>query len=163
MLFDAEFWVAIAFVMFIAILGYVGVHRRVLDALDRRGIQIKRELDGASGLKKEAEALLREAYRKRREIEHEVDSIINSARAERRHLVAEAKAKVEEFVRRRTELAETRLARAERQAVADVRAAAAEVAVSAAEEVLMRSLNGKDADKCLMRSIEAVKTELSNK
>ena len=33
---DAEFWVALAFVLFIGVLGYFGAHRKLLDALDRR-------------------------------------------------------------------------------------------------------------------------------
>ena len=34
--FDAEFFVAVAFVFFLGVLGYVGVHRTLLSALDKR-------------------------------------------------------------------------------------------------------------------------------
>ena len=45
---------------------------------------------------------------------------------------------MEEFVTRRTKMAETKIAQAEAQAVADVRAAAADAAVAAAEKMLPR-------------------------
>ena len=53
-------------------------------------------------------------------------------------MAAEAKAKMEEFVARRTKMAETKIAQAEAQALADVRGAAAEAAVGAAEKILAR-------------------------
>ena len=35
-MFEAEFWVAVAFVILMGILGYFGVHRAILRALDHR-------------------------------------------------------------------------------------------------------------------------------
>ena len=61
-------------------------------------------------------------------------------------MAAEAKAKMEEFVARRTKMAETKIAQAEAQAVADVRAAAAEAAVAAAEKILDETVKGKVAE-----------------
>ena len=68
---------------------------------------------------------------------------------------------MEEFVARRTKLAETKIAQAEAQAVADVRAAAAEAAVSAAEKILTESVTGKVADDLLTRGIGDVKSKLN--
>ena len=53
---------------------------------------------------------------------------------------------MEEFVARRTKMAETKIAQAEAQAVADVRAAAADAAVAAAAEILTDTVKGKVAD-----------------
>ena len=44
---EAEAWVAVAFVIFLGILIYVGAHRRVIDAIDQRQARIKSELDEA--------------------------------------------------------------------------------------------------------------------
>ncbi len=57
-MFEAEFWVAVAFVLFIAILVYAGAHKKVLEALDQRSARIKAELDEARRLRDEAEKLL---------------------------------------------------------------------------------------------------------
>ena len=56
--FDAEFWVAVAFVIFIAVLIKLGAFRVLIDALDDRGARIKAELDEARRVRAEAQALL---------------------------------------------------------------------------------------------------------
>ena len=68
---------------------------------------------------------------------------------------------MEEFVARRTKMAETKIAQAEAQAVADVRAAAAEAAVSAAEKILTDTVKGKVADDLIARGIGDVKAKLN--
>ena len=146
MSFEAEFWVAVAFVLFLAVLAKFGVHRKVLGALDERSARIKSELDEARRLRDEAQAILAESQRKRRDAEQEAEAIMAGAKAEAERLAAEAKVKMEEFVARRTKMAETKIAQAEAQALADVRAAAAEAAVGAAEKILTQAAKGKIAD-----------------
>jgi len=76
-------------------------------------------------------------------------------------IAADAKTKMEEFVARRTKMAETKIAQAEAQAVADVRAAAAEAAVTAAEKILTDTVKGKIADDLIARGIGDVKAKLN--
>jgi F-type H+-transporting ATPase subunit b len=152
-MFEAEFWVAVAFVIFLGVLAYVGVHRKILDALDQRSARIKAELDEASRLRDEAEQLLQTYQRKQREAEQEAAGIIAGAKAEAERLAVEAKAKMEEFLARRTKMAETKITQAEAQAIADVRAAAAEAAVAAAEKILTQTVKGKIADDLIAQGI----------
>ena len=42
-----ETWVAIAFVIFVGILGYVGVHRMIAKSLDERADRIRAEIGRA--------------------------------------------------------------------------------------------------------------------
>ena len=153
-MFEAEFWVAVAFVLFIGVLGYFGVHKLILSSVDQRRDKIKAELDEARRLKEEAQALLAEYQRKQHEAEEEAAGIISGAKAEAERMVVEANAKMEEFVARRTKMAETKIAQAEAQAVSDVRAAAADAAVAAAEKVLTESVKGDVADKLVAKGIE---------
>ena len=158
---EAEFWVAVGFVIFIGVLVYVGVPKMLLDALDERGKRVQAELDEARRLKEEAQKLLGEYKAKQRQADDEAAAIIEGAKAEAERIAAESKTKMEEFVARRTKLAETKIAQAEAQAVADVRAAAAEAAVTAAEKILTESVKGKVADDLLTRGISDVKTKLN--
>ena len=129
---EPEFWVAVAFVILMAVFAYIGVHRTVLTALDHRADRIKAELDDARRLKDEAAKLLAEYKTRRASAEREAEEIISGARAEAERIAAEAKTKLEDFVARRTKTAEGKIALAEAQAVADVRTAAANAAVTAA-------------------------------
>ena len=161
MLADAETWVAIGFVIFIGILVYVGVPKMLLGALDDRAKRVQAELDEARRLKEEAQKLLAEYQAKQKQAETEAAAIIEGAKAEAERIAAESKTKMEEFVARRTKMAETKIAQAEAQAVADVRAAAAEAAVTAAEKILTSTVKGKVADDLLTRGIGDVKTKLN--
>jgi len=160
-MFEAEFWVAIAFLLFIGVLGYFGAHKRLVNSIDDRRERIKAELAEARRLKSEAEALLASYRRKQQEAEREAQTIVASAKAEAERLAGEAEAKIEEFVLRRTKMAETKIAQAEAQAVADVRSAASEVAVAAAEAILTRSVKGKVADDLLAKGIADLKAKLN--
>jgi len=158
---EPENWVAIAFVIFIGLLLYVGVHRKVIEALDHRSARIKSELDEARKLRDEAAALLAEYQKKQRQAEQEAAAIVTEAKAEAERVAAESHAKVEEFVARRTKLAETKISQAEAQALADVRAAAAEAAVTAAEKILRETTKGQLADDLVARGIQDVKAKLN--
>lgn len=160
-LHEPENWVAIAFVIFLGLLGYLGVHRMMGKALDDRAERIKAELDEARKLKDEAAALLAEYQRKRTEAEGEAQGIIAGAKAEAERMAVEAKAKIEEFVARRTKMAETKIAQAEAQATADVRAAAADAAIAAAEKILTQEAKGPLAGELIAKGIDDVRKKLN--
>lgn len=156
-----EFWVAVAFVILMAVFAYVGVHRTVLTALDHRSERIRAELDDARRLKDEAAKLLAEYKARHAKAETEAQEIIASAKAEAERIAAEAKTKLEDFVARRTKTAEGKIALAEAQALADVRAAAANAAVTAASSILSQTVQGSVADDLLARGIAEVKAKLN--
>lgn len=158
---EPETWVAVAFLILMAVFAYFGVHRTLLTALDRRSERIKAELDEARRLKDEAAQLLAE-YRARREsAEKEAQDIVAGARADAERVAAESKAKLEDFVARRTKSAESKIAQAEAQALADVRAAAAEAAVAAAGRILGDQVKGPLAETLLAKGIQDVRQKLN--
>jgi len=158
---DPEFWVLLAFVIFIGVLVKFGVPKLALSALDERGARIKQALDEAQRLRSEAQAVLVQYQQKRAEAEKEAQAIIVSARVEAERLAGEAKGKVEEFVARRTKMAESKIAQAEAQALADVRAAAADAAVAAAEKILVQTTHGAAAESLIAKGISDLKAKLN--
>lgn len=161
MLFEAEFWVAVAFVIFMGILVYAGVPAMIAKTLDDRSARVKAELDEARRLREEAAALLAEYQRKQHDAEREAAAIILNAKQEGERMAAEAARKMEEFVARRTKMAETKIGQAEAQALADVRAAAADAAVAAAEKVLSQTAKGKIGDQLIAQGITDLKAKLN--
>jgi F-type H+-transporting ATPase subunit b len=158
---EPENWVAVCFVIFLGVLAYLGVHRKMLDALDHRSARIKAELDEARRLRDEAGKLLADYQKKQREAEQEAEAIVADAKAEAGRVAAEARVKMEEFVARRTKLAEAKIGQAEAQALADVRAAAADAAVTAAEKILRDTAKGKIADDLVAQGIADMKAKLN--
>ena len=161
MFFDPETWVAIAFVILMVLFGYLGVFKKVTTALDHRADRIKAELDDATRLKQEAAKVLADYKARSATAEREAADIIANAKVEAERIATEAKAKMEDFVARRTKTAESKIALAEAQAVADVRAAAAEAAVQAASTILSQSVRGQVADDLLAKGITEVRQKLN--
>ena len=156
-----ETWVAIAFVILMVLFAYLGIHRTVLKALDHRAERIKAELDDAPRLKQEAAKVLADYQARTASAEREAAEIIANARSEAERIATEAKAKMEDFVARRTKTAESKIALAEAQALADVRAAAAEAAVQAASTILSQSVKGSVADDLIAKGITEVRQKLN--
>lgn len=161
MLQEAEFWVALGFLVYLGILGYIGAHRKFAKSLDDRAARIKAELDEACKLKEDAGALLAEYQRRRQEAEKEAHDIVAGGKAEAERLAAEAKARVEEFVARRTQMAATKIAQAEAQATAEVRAAAVDAAITAAERILSREVKGPLANELIAKGIDDIRKNLN--
>ena len=137
---SAEFWVAVAFVLFVGVLLRFGWARAV-GALDKRASDIKNELDEAIRLREDAQELLASYQRKQRDAEKEAADIIAHAEAESNRLRAEAEAELAATIGRRTEAALAKIEQVEAQALTEVRETAVDVAVSAARKMLTDNLD----------------------
>ncbi len=159
--FDAEFFVAAGFVLFVMLLGYLGVHRTITAALDGRIKKIESELAEAKRLREEAAAVLASYKKKAADAEIEAASIVTQAKAEAENLAKENAARMADFIERRRKQAEAKIAMAEAQATADVRAAAADAAVRAAETVIRSQTTGTAAENLVASGIQDLKRLLN--
>lgn len=153
LLTDAHFWVGVAFVLFLALMVSVGVHKLVWNALGESGRKVQAHLDEAAQLRAEAQSLLEGIKVERAAAEREAAAMLANAAEEAKRLQAEAQVKLAEQITRRGQMAERRIAQAEAQAEADVRGAAAELATQMAEQVLTRRLVGAKSDPLIDKAI----------
>jgi len=135
MLQDPKFWVAVSFLIFVALMGRKawGI---ITSALDGRAAKVRAELDEAARLRAEAEAMLRQAEADRAAAQAEAVELLARARVEAQRVAEQAAAEAEASAKRRERMALDRIAAAEAGAIAEVRNAAAEIAVMAARDVL---------------------------
>jgi F-type H+-transporting ATPase subunit b len=160
MLLTAEFWVAVAFVIFGGIAWKAGAFSMMTKGLDGRANRIRHELDEAKRLREEAAAVLADYKRRQVEAEKEAQAIVEGAREEAQRSADEGKRKLDEFLARRTQAAETKISQAEAQAEAQVRAAAAEAAVRVSETILKERLQGDAAQGLIRSSLGEIRTRL---
>ncbi|MGE0006166.1 MAG: ATP F0F1 synthase subunit B [Parvibaculaceae bacterium] len=158
---QAETWVAVAFVLFVALLIYLKVPAKVVTMLDERTARIVKELAEAKKLREEAQALLDEYKKKRAQAEKDAENIVALARKEAEAYAHETRTKLAETLERRTRQAEQKIAQAEQQAVKDVRTAATDVAITAATELLGAAVEGAKGARLIEESIDAVKSRLN--
>jgi len=156
-----EFWVAVSFFLFLGLVIYLGVHKKVAAALDARAVTIAKELDYAKHLRAEAEKVLADYRRKRGDAVKEAQSIIELASKEAEILAAETRRSMKKHFDRRMKLAEDKIARAEAEALREVREAAADAAVAAARTVIAAKLTPETADKLVKQGIDALKGSLN--
>ena len=156
-----EFWVAASFFLFLALLFYFGVHKKLATVLDSRAERIAKELDEAKRLREEADKVLADYRRKQADAVKETEAIVAQAAKEAEILTAETRRSMQEHFERRMKLAEDKIARAEADALRDVRAAAADAAVAAAEIVIAAKIMPAEADKLVKQGIDALKSKLN--
>ena len=157
----ASVWATVALFIFIGLVVYLKVPGTIAKALAARADKIRNELEEARKLRDEAQQLLAEYQRKRKEAEAEASEIVASAKREADHLKAEAKQKAEDYVTRRTAMAEQKIAQAERDAVNEVRSTAVEIAVEAARSVLAGKVDAKTAGDLFKSSLGEVKARMN--
>ena len=155
-----EFWVAIGFLLLIALIAKPA-WKGVTGALDSRSEKIKATLDEAASLREEVQHLLAEYQRKQRDVAKEVDEILANAVAEAEHSTSAASEELSEALKRREELAMEKISQAEAEAMQAVRNTAIDVAIFATERVLKNQLNEAAAAKLLDNSIAELPAKLN--
>jgi F-type H+-transporting ATPase subunit b len=158
---EPEFWVAVSFFIFVGVVLYFGVHKKIATALDARAALITKELEEARRLREEAQKVLADYRRKQGEAANEAKSIIALAAKEAEMLAAETRKSVRERFDRRMKLAEEKIARAEADAVREVRSVAVEAAVAAAQSLIAEKLTPDRAEKLVTESIDSLKSKLN--
>jgi F-type H+-transporting ATPase subunit b len=140
---------------------YLKVPGMVTKSLDERADKIRNELDEARKLREEAQQLLAEYQRKRKEAEQEASDIVAAAKRDADLLLEEAKEKTQEYVARRTTMAEQKIAQAERDAVNEVRSRAVDVAIAAAGDLLASKVDAKARGELFKSALKDVRTRLN--
>ncbi|MGB3020859.1 MAG: ATP F0F1 synthase subunit B [Methyloceanibacter sp.] len=160
-MYEPEFWVAVSFFLFVGLVLYLGVHRKIATALDARAALIAKELEEARRLRDEAEKVLADYRRKQSEAVAETKDIVDLAVKEAEALAAETRQSVKEHFDRRMKLAEDKIGRAEEDAIREVRSIAVETAVAAAESLIAAKLTPDRASKLVTESIDGLKSKLN--
>ena len=159
-MFDESFFVALAFATVIAAFLYLKLPQRLLAALDAKSAEIANELDEARRLLEEAEALLADYETRRKSAEQQAEEIVTEARETAQRLAEEARVAMQAQLERRTQQAESKIARAEEQLVGEVRAAITRLAVDAAVHLIEAGMSAQQANTLIEQNISELKDRL---
>ena len=134
--FDATMLVALAMLVVIALAIWKKVPATIAGMLDRQIAGIKEQLDQATTLRAEAEAIKSEYEAKAKAAAQDAIDMKAAAVEEAKLIVSQAKVAATDLIARRAKAAEDKIAAAERTAIADVRAKAAAVSAAAAAQLI---------------------------
>jgi len=142
MVFDESAWVALGFIIFIAIV-WRKVSAALSSLLDNRAEKIKTELNEAENLRAEAQADLKKYQKLQKEAVADAKRIVADAQAAADKIREAAAQKAEESIKRRETQAKAKIAAAEAAVISELRDRATSLAISASKDVLAAEL---DAD-----------------
>jgi F-type H+-transporting ATPase subunit b len=147
--FDASMLVALAMLAVIALALWKKVPAMIAGALDNQIAGIRAQLDQATALRAEAEAIKAEYEAKAKQAAKDAEAMKAAAEEEAKAIVARAKSDATALIGRRAQAAEDKIAAAERSAIADVRKTAATAAAAAAAQLISTHHDAK-ADAALI-------------
>ena len=161
--FDATFWVAISFFIFLGVLFYFKVPQKVFGALEESINKIKKDIDEAEKLKEEAKNVLSEYEAKLSKSKVEVEFMIKNAQKESETNIIKINDQFHSIFENRKKMAEDKIKQMKLQATKDIKNYSVEVAIIALEKIIKNSVDKKKLDKIYISSVDEAKKILKNK
>ena len=159
MLEDPRFWVAVAFVLFIA-LSYKKVAKLALGALDERSAKIKAELDEAQRLRQEAEAVLQDYKQKQAEYLKEAEGILANAQKDAQALRSFSENELKTALDSRMKQAVDRIAQEESNAIMEVREHVVDIALAAARALIVDHVSNMPQDELVKLALTDIERKI---
>ena len=153
--FDEAMWVALGFVLFIALV-WTKAGAAFAKTLDTRSAKIKSELDEARKLHEEAKSELDSLKGLKRDAEKEAKTIVANAKAAANRIRENAAQKAVETVARREAQAAAKIQASEAALVNELRAKAASLAVDAARELIAEKIDEDASLKLVESSVKQI-------
>jgi F-type H+-transporting ATPase subunit b len=158
---NPEFWVAVGFVILLAVFLRLKVPAMLGRMLDTRAAAIGKELDDAKRLREEAAAVLASYVQKAAQAESDAAAIVADAKFEAERFAKETRAQLRAQIDRRAQMAKEKIEQAEAAALTEIRALAADTATAAAEKLIAARLDEKRAATLVEESIKELPDKLN--
>ena len=163
MIMDSTFWVAVSFLIFIAVLIYFKVHEKINRALGESIDRVKNEVDNAEKLKEDSKNILSDYERKISNAKAEVKNMLDVTTNEVEENVLRANEEFHSQMENRKKNTEDRIKQLKNQALKDIKNTSVKIALESVEKLLKNSLDKSKLDKIYMSSIEETKLALKKK
>ena len=161
--FDATFWVAVSFVLFIGVLLYFKVPQKIFATLDESINKIKKDIEEAEKLKEEAKNILSDYEARLDKSKVEIDLMIKNAQKESDANIIKTNDQFHKIFENRKKMAEEKIKQMKLQATKDIKNYSVEVAIIALEKIIKNSIDKKKLDKIYVSSVNEAKKILKNK
>ena len=163
MTLDATFWVTISFLIFLGILIYFKIPKKIKQTLEQNISNIKNQIIEAEKLKEDAKNILTEHEKKISNSKNEVLKMINIANEEAEKNVIRTNNEFHNLMENKKKNAEERIKQLKSQAVKDIKNASVKIAIESVEKLIKNSLDKSKLDKIYTSSIEETKLALKKK
>lgn len=160
-MFDATFWVAISFLLFVLLLIYKKVPTLVLQQIDNKISELKNKLEESEKLKSTSEKLLSEAKIKIEKSNEESAIILKKAQKISDEEISVAIEKMKISLANKEKSAENKIEQAKNDAIKQVTKLATQVALETVEKIIIENLENKQQEEIniakLKQSVDKIK------
>ena len=161
--FDATFWVAVSFFLFVGVLLYFKVPQKIFATLDESINKIKKDIEEAEKLKEEAKNILSDYEARLDKSKVEIDLMIKNAQKESDANIIKTNDQFHKIFENRKKMAEEKIKQMKLQATKDIKNYSVEVSIIALEKIIKNSIDKKKLDKIYVSSVNEAKKILKNK
>ena len=159
MYLDETAWVAIAFLLFIALI-WKKASKAIIEILDSRSLLIENELKEAKSLKEEALEELRKSLQTQKNISDEADKIIKDAQDAAKKIRDDTNTKCSEIIQRREEQAKQKIIALETEAVNNIKKVTGSIIVKSSKMFIESNLDKKENNNIITNSSNQIKSSL---
>ena len=161
MYFDETGWVAVAFVIFIALV-WRKASKAITGILDSRSLLIENELKEAKSLKEEALEELRKSLQSQKNISNEAEQIIKDAQDAAKKIREDANVICSELIKRREEQAKQKIMALETEAVNNIKKITGSIIIESSKVFIESNLDKKENNNIISKSSNQIKSSFLN-
>ena len=161
MLSDPQFWVAIAFIIFIIAI-FNPVRKILTSSLDAKINEIKVSIEEAENLKNETQVILGEIKKRQNEVELEIKDIHTKSKETIKNLDSQAQKKLSEQIAKRELVAKAKIDQMLRDANISIQHHITRTSIEAAVKLLEKKLNQEEKQVLINQSITDIGLVLKN-
>ena len=162
-MFDATFWVAVSFFIFLGLLIYFKIPRKIDTVLNENIDNIKKQINEAEKLKEDAKNILGEHEKKLSDSKSEIKLMIEKANEEAEQKVIKKNTEFHTLMDNRKKNTEQKIRQMKKQVFKDIKNLSIKIAISSVEKLLKNSIDKAKLDKLYLDSLEETKLALKKK
>ena len=158
---DPQFWVFVAFVIFVATI-FKPVRTMLVSGLDNKIYEIKNSIDRAEKIKNETQLTLSEIKKRQNEVKQEIEVIQNEAKEKITSIEKLSNQKLNEQIKKRNELTKIKIEQMARDANEKVRRYIVQNTIKATIIILEKKLNQSEKQNLINQSIADLNSIINN-
>ena len=158
---DPQFWVFIAFIIFIGVM-IKPVRKILLINLGDKIQEIKDSIDQAEKIKNDAQLALSEIKKRQNEVKGEIDLIEKEAKEKITIIENNVHTKLIDQINKRNALASVKIDQMTREANTEIQKHITQIAISATVKILEKKLNDKEKQNLINQSVNELGSALKN-
>ena len=158
---DPQFWVFIAFIIFVGII-FNPVRKMLSTGLDNKIKEIKESINQAEKVKNDSQVTLSEIKKRQNEVKDTIKSINQETKDKIKRIESNANAKLKEQIDKRNASASLKIDLITRDAKTEIQQYIIQTAITATIDILKKKLNDQEKQKLINLSINELNSITTN-